>query len=367
MTESGDIEAIQACLNNALELSSANQICGVVGDSPSHYSKSPAIWNAVFERLGLDCAYFPMDVSQDRLPALFRALKASQKVLGVNITVPYKSTVLKLLDGLDRTAEPVQAVNTVVRTPQGKLIGHNTDGQGFLNSILNPWPLPDRPFIGPLRGMNALIIGAGGSARAIAFSLAEHLESGGLFISNRTIETASALSQQLKSRLPTVRAIAESEIDRCAPQCGLIVNCSLKGQGGIRQVAPGTITVLEPYSALAPANPATFQEAAGESAGFYRDWLAASLIDIERNHHASIELVLSVPQETAFYDVIYFPLETVLLRHARLSGHRTLNGKGMIVAQAVEAFFKVCAPLLEGRVEKQADRTTVTEIMQRAW
>jgi shikimate dehydrogenase len=367
MNRSGDIEAIQACLNNSLRVSSAKRICGVVGDSPSHYSKSPAIWNAVFNQLGLDCAYFPMDVSEERLPALFTALRASQSVLGVNITVPYKSTVMSLLDAVEQTAERIEAVNTVVRTPEGKLVGHNTDGPGFLDSILNPWPAGERPSIGSLRGMNALIIGAGGSARAIAFSLAEHLETGSLFISNRTVQTAHVLSEELKSRQPNARAIAENEIGRFALQCGLIVNCSLKGQGGIRKVAPGTITVLEPYSALGPANPATFPEAAAKSADFYSNWLAASLSDIEANHHASLTLVVSVPQETAFYDVIYFPLETVFLQHARLSGHKTLNGRGMIIAQAVEAFFKICAPLLEGRGEEQADRRTITEIMQRAW
>jgi shikimate dehydrogenase len=274
---------------------------------------------------------------------------------------------MNLLDGIEPAAEPIQAVNTVVRTPEGKLVGYNTDGPGFLDSILNPWPAGERPFIGSLQGMNALIIGAGGSARAIAFSLAEHLGTGSLFISNRTVETAHLLSEELKSRLRQVQAIAENEIGQCAPQCGLIVNCSLKGQGGIRKVAPGTITILEPYSALGPANPAMFPEAAATSADFHSKWLAASLSDIEANHRASLRLVLSVPREAAFYDVIYSPLETVFLRHARLSGHKTLNGRGMIIAQAVEAFFKICAPLLADRGEEQPDRRTITEIMQRAW
>jgi shikimate dehydrogenase len=367
MVRSEDIEAIQACLNNPLKLSLVKRICGVVGDSPSHYSKSPAIWNAAFDHLGLDCAYFPMDVAEERLPELFRALRASQSVLGVNITVPYKTTVMNLLDAVEETAERIGAVNTVVRTPEGQLVGHNTDGRGFLESVLNPRPGSERPFIASLRGMNALIIGAGGSARAIAFSLAEHLETGGLFIANRTEEAASLLSRELKSCFANVRAIAEEEIGRYAPQCGLIVNCSLKGQGGVRKTAPGTITFLEPYSALAPANPATFPEEAGNRAGFYDTWLAASRSDIEANHRASLELVLSVPQETAFYDVIYFPSETVFLRHARLSGHKTLNGRAMIIAQAVEGFFKICASQLEGRPEAGTDRRTIAEIMQRAW
>lgn len=133
-------------------------------------------------------------------------------------------------------------------------------------------------------------------------------------------------------------------------------------------MADGTVTSLEPYSALAPAHPASLPASEAGSPDFYRAWHSASLSDIEANNRASWELALAIPAGAGFCDLIYFPEETVFLRHGRLSGHRTLNGKGMIVAQAVEAFFKIFEESLrEAGLYQPQTRRRLTEIMHGAW
>ena len=127
--------------------------------------------------------------------------------------------------------------------------------------------------------------------------------------------------------------------------------------------------MLEPYSALAPANPATFPGSDDADPELQRNWLSASLADIKANNEASIRLAVSIPLHVKFCDLIYFPVETVFLRHGRLSGHQTLNGKGMNVAQAADAFFnKVCKQYLQARkMHNSKAYQRVVEIMSAAW
>lgn len=345
MASANPIARIQACIDNRLDRNvvGRKKIAGIIGDAPSHYAKSPSLWNAAFRALGMKAVYLPFDVDHSRLPELVQALKKSDHVMGVNVTVPYKVKIMEYLDGLDEKARRIKAVNTIVRTQDGRLVGYNTDGTGFLESLVTSQPGEEEPFVESLKGTDVLILGAGGSARAVGFHLAEAVGNGRLLISNRTPESARSLAGDIQKVFGNAKYIQEEELSEYAPKVGLIINCSTKGQGGIRRTTDGKITSLEPYSALGPANPAAIAESEYDRPHFYRDWLSASLADIEANNRFSLRTTLSVPLHVGFCDLIYFPTETVFLRHGRLSGHRTRNGKGMNVAQAVDAFFhKVC-------------------------
>jgi shikimate 5-dehydrogenase len=213
------------------------------------------------------------------------------------------------------------------------------------------------------------MIGAGGSARALAFYMAEIMGRGKLLICNRTARTALSLTEHVTRAFGDAQAIGEEEIAEWAPRVSLIVNCSTKGQGGVRKNTDGTITILEAYSALAPANPVTFSVAESDHPGFYHKWLSASRSDIDANNRASLRLALKIPPDVGFCDLIYFPFETVFLRHGQLSGHRTLNGRGMNVAQAADAFFdKVCRRYLQDRNIHNAETyKRIAKIMSEAW
>ena len=364
------IEAIRRCVSNTIDDRAVNDkaLAGVIGDVPSHYSKSPSLWNAAFAFLGIDALYLAFDIDDAKLRDLLAVLKDCGHFMGANVTVPHKARVMDFLDEIDAGAARIKAVNTIVRTSSGKLMGYNTDGAGFIDSILKRQPDRDQPFMSSLGGADVLLLGAGGAARAVAFQLADVLGSGQLMISNRTSESAVALAREIRGFGGNAMAIPEAELNQWAPKTSLIVNCTTKGQGGIRLLSESMATWLEPYSALAPAHSPSFAEADFGSGDFDRKWSQAARLSIDANHRASMKLAQSIPATTHFYDLIYHPEETVFLSHGRLTGHATMNGKAMIINQAVIAFCeRICRKELDARGLDSSATEQILEVMYGAW
>jgi shikimate dehydrogenase len=362
-----DITAIQACVTNRLDpVITGRRLAGVVGDAPSQYSKSPALWNAAFRLLGMSAIYLPFDIEERRLKDFTAALRDSERVLGVNVTVPHKRKIIDHVDELDEGAARIQAVNTIVRTANGRLIGYNTDGEGFLESVLKPLPGEAQSLMDSLKDIDVLLLGAGGSARAVAVHAAGVLNNGRLLVCNRTFDYARALAEEVSKAGRNAQAIREDELPRWAPQVQLIINSTTKGQGGIRKLDQGKTLSLEFYSALAPAHPVAVPPS--EAADF-QDAAKASETDIKNNNEASIELATTIPKSVRFYDLVYFPEETVFLRHARMTGHPTMNGKAMIINQAVIAFCRrICRAELQAKgIDNPATYKNILEAMYRAW
>jgi len=368
---SSNIAAIQKCVSNTLDGSAIgeNLIAGVIGDAPSHYSKSPRLWNAAFRHLAMNAAYLPFDVDDEQVGNLLAALRDCDRFMGVNVTVPHKLRIMDFLDELDAGVKRIQAVNTIVRTPGGRLVGYNTDGEGFIESILTRQPDRAESFVTSLKGMNVLLLGAGGSARAVAFHVADLLDAGQLIICNRTLDHASSLAAEIEKVGRVAIAIGESKLTAHAPKAGLIVNCTTKGQGGVRKLPNGAAVMLERYSSLAPAHPAQFRENISTETDADAKWRAAAAQNIDANNLASMALARCIPSETRFYDLIYHPEETVFLRHGRLTGHPTINGKSMIVNQAAIAFSKrICNAELQARgIDTPETRKQILEVMYQAW
>lgn len=336
------LDAIQGCLSNPLPagVEKVSWFAGIVGDRPSQYAKSPVIWNPTFRKFGIDALYVPFDVEGDRLAGLVGALRAHPRLLGFNVTVPHKVRILSLLDEVEPKAGRIGAVNAVVRDGDGRLVGYNTDGQGGIDSLTQPQPGQAEAFAPDLRGAKTLLLGAGGAGAALAHYLGEALEGGTLLVANRTLVTAEALAASVREAGGQAEALAEGDLAKAAPEVDLIVNATVKGQAGLRQLAGGQATCLEPYSSLAPAHPASLPgPAQGREREFYAAWWAGSWRDVAENQRLSCDLAARVPASARFFDAIYAPQETVFLRHGRLSGHRTLNGKAMNVCQAADGFF----------------------------
>ena len=256
MNIDGNLAAIQNWITNRLDKTELgnNRIAGIIGDGPSHYSKSPALWNAGFGHFGINTVYLPFDVTASCLRDLVSVLRNCDRFMGMNVTVPHKVRIMELLDELDPCSQRIRAVNTVVRTSAGRLLGFNTDGEGFIQSISMPQPGQLQPFMQSLTGRNVLLLGAGGSARAVAFHLSDHLKNGRLVISNRTLAHAVALAGEVQKLGCNALAISEAEVAVWAPKVSLIVNSTTKGQGGLARRLSNEVTYLEPFSSLAPAS-----------------------------------------------------------------------------------------------------------------
>ena len=181
----------------------------------------------------------------------------------------------------------------------------------------------------------------------MAFHVSEFLAGGKLVICNRTVEHARALAGEISAAGYPAVAIGEDALAQWAPRVRLIVNSTAKGQGS---------SSLEAYSALAPA-------LASDAS------VQATKITITKNNEESLQLAAMIPKEARFYDLIYHPEETVFLRHARATGHRTMNGKAMIINQAARAFaHHLCAEELCARGLDQAETLfRVRQAMYQAW
>jgi shikimate dehydrogenase len=168
-----------------MNVSSQTKIVGLVGH-PVEHSLSPQLHNKIYKQLGLDLIYLAFDVKENELSKALEGMKALG-FLGFNVTIPYKELIIPFLDQLDPEAAAIGAVNTV-KNEDGKLVGYNTDGIGFLHSL--------RTHGIDYYNKRILLLGAGGAARAIGIYLAMEGQEE-IVILNRTQEKATALSQTI--------------------------------------------------------------------------------------------------------------------------------------------------------------------------
>jgi len=250
-------------------------LAGVMGWPVAH-TRSPAIHNHWIAHYGLKGAYVQLPVQPARLEAAIRGLPALG-FAGCNITVPHKISAMAWMDEVHPAAQRIEAINTVVVREDGSLLGVNNDGVGYIQSLRDADPAW-RADTGP-----ALVLGAGGAARAIVVAL---LDEGvpELRICNRTQEKAQAFRDAFGDR---VKVIPWSERNAAMAGVSLLVNTTTQGMHG----QPALDVALDDLPA-----------------------------------HAMVS------------DAIYIPLETPLLAAARQKGHRTVNGLGMLLNQARPAF-----------------------------
>ncbi len=269
---------------------------GVIGWPVAH-SKSPLIHRFWLAKLGIDGDYGRFPVAPDRLGAAVRALSALG-LRGVNVTVPHKVAVMEFLDRVDPLAARVGAVNTVVVTDEGELVGHNTDVAGFEE------PLYARMAGWPSARSNVLytLIGTGGAARAVAVALAgqEVTVHGRDAAKTRAFATEFALGADY-GHTRTVDELATAFAFRDDPAHASALDHNGPGRRYSRVIINATTLGMTGQPALA--------------------------IDLS-----------GFPDDTIVYDLVYAPVETPLLRAARKRGMWTIDGLAMLIGQASVAF-----------------------------
>jgi shikimate dehydrogenase len=265
----------------------------VIGHPIAH-SRSPLIHGQWLAEHRIDGSYEAIDVAPEALPGFFERLRSGE-FAGGNVTIPHKEAVFALCDSVDPLATTIGAVNTLV-VRDGKVHGSNTDYLGFLGNL-------DASAPGWSDGPNdAMIIGAGGAARAILVALRRR-DGGKVHVLNRTLEKAQALVAEIDGPF---EAHGFDAFPQLAAHTGLVVNTSAIGMHGSRF-----------------------------------DWLDFALL----------------PKATLVTDIVYTPLVTPLLADAAAHGLRTVDGLGMLLHQAVpgfEAWFGVrpsVTPALRARIE----------------
>jgi shikimate dehydrogenase len=168
------------------------KVYGIVGDPISHV-RTPEVFNELFAQNGSDAVVVPIHVAAEGLAAMLAAFRVMRNLGGVIVTVPHKTAVVALCDELGEAARMIGAVNAVRREDDGRLVGENFDGTGFLAGLRSQGH--------EAAGRRVLLLGAGGAAAAIAFALA----SAGvaqLTIANRTRRKAQEIVERLKKLMP---------------------------------------------------------------------------------------------------------------------------------------------------------------------
>jgi len=262
------------------DLTGAARLAGVMGWPVSH-SRSPRLHGYWLKRYGLDGAYVPLAVAPERLEAAIRGLHALG-FQGCNLTIPHKEAVLPFVDEMSETARRIGAVNTIVIVEDGRMRGDNTDGFGFMANLqagAPDWQAADGP---------AVLLGAGGAARAIAVSL---LDAGvpSVRLVNRTVERAERLAETLRQMAPSrsIEVSAWNERADALADARLLVNTTSLGMSG------------QPPLEIA------FDD---------------------------------LPATATVTDIVYTPLETDLLAAAHRRGNVVVDGLGMLLHQGRPGF-----------------------------
>jgi len=263
-------------------ISGKTRLCGLIGD-PVEHTMSPVMHNAAFNKMGLDYLYVPFRVKKEELSKAVEGMKALN-IKGLNVTIPHKVTIIPFLDKLDRLAERISAVNTIVNN-DGILTGYNTDATGFLQALLEKGIEP--------KGKNVVILGAGGASRAVSFALAE--KGAHLVILNRLLELdwaeelADRISRTFEQEVKALELNTENLIIALR-EADILVNATSVGMTPNINDTPVTSDLLKP------------------------------------------NLIV--------FDIVYNPIKTRLLREAEAAGAKTISGLDMLVWQGALAFEK---------------------------
>jgi shikimate dehydrogenase len=262
-----------------MEINVETKFCGIIGN-PVEHSLSPAIHNAAFRRLGLNYVYLAWRV--ESIGDAIKGLRALGNFRGASVTIPHKVSAVPFLDEIEPTARQIGAINTIV-LEQGRLIGFNTDATGALRAL--------REGGATLAGQRIVMMGSGGSARAIAFALAVESKADTLMLLGVDDKERVALARDLRAKTSvTVEeySLDERALGRTVPDAQVLIHCTPVG------MSPRADATCVPAALLHPG--------------------------------------LTV------MDVVYNPRETKLLKEAKKSGCKTISGIEMFLNQAVAQF-----------------------------
>ena len=284
---------------------------GLIG-YPVGHSISPAMQQAAFDHYKLDIRYELWETEPSELGAAVERLRSAER-LGANVTVPHKEAVMPSMDELDDLALGIGAVNTIVNRG-GRLVGYNTDAGGFLRALRKEGGFDPA-------GKRAVLVGAGGVARAAGFALARAGVKS-LFITDIIAERAHVLASDLE------RSLARTQ----GPPPRSCVDA--RDVGGVASLDFKMHPIPE-IKVLSPDEPLFEKTVLGCD-------LLVNCSPVGMKHSATegespVEAKL-VPKGALVYDVVYNPLETPLLTDAKKAGARTLSGLAMLVYQGAMSF-----------------------------
>lgn len=291
------MKLLSSVIENNIILDDDKIFAAILGSTPSYGARSPKLWNMAFKAHGVDATMHPLDIRPSRIYRVLEILEAESNFVGGAVAMPYKEMVANWLGKrLTPEAARIGAVNCLFRNNQ-RLWGTNTDGESALTCLEH--------FVGSLKDKRVLLIGVGGAGRAVSAFLAGRAKT--LTLAGRCYQSAADYTRRLG-----VRCSPWDRLNEECSQADILVNCTSVGSA-----AGGT---------------------AGESP-------------------ITSDQVCKLPSDASVFDIIYDPPVTALLKLARASGLRTMNGDSMNLEQAVIAFNRTLPQLGDPEITRQAMAT----------
>lgn len=264
---------------------------GIIGKPLSH-SLSPVLHNYWFKKNNITANYSLIEIQKEQIKDVINKIR-TKELHGVNVTVPYKQDVIPHLDIIVNDAKETSSINTIYLNTENKIVGENTDVYGFEQSFINKLKNED------IIKKNILILGAGGVAPSIIYALKKkQIEK--LFISNRTLQKA----KNIKKKFPFVEIIAWEKIFQKTEEMDIIINATSLGM----------------------KNGSNFET-----------------------------LIQRFKPGLIYYDVIYNPLETKMLKNFKKNIVKTFNGLEMFLFQAQKSFFlwNKITPIIDREIKEE--------------
>ena len=248
---------------------------GIIGKSLSH-SFSPMLHNFWFKKYRINASYSLIEVEVDQIENIINKIR-KKELQGINVTVPYKQVVIPFLDLIINDAKETSSVNTIYLNNEDKIVGDNTDVYGFEQAFINKLNNND------LIEKKILIIGAGGVTHSVIFALAKK-KIKQIFISNRTIKKA----EDIKKKFPFIEVVIWENINDKSEDADIIINATSLGMKGGRDFK---------------------------------------------------EVFKKFKSSLVYYDVIYNPAETMMIKNFKKQEVKTFNGLEMFIYQGQKSFF----------------------------
>ena len=261
-----------------MTISGKTRVCGVIGE-PIEHTLSPLMHNAAFEALKIDYVFLAFRVKPAEVECAVNGMRALN-IRGLNVTMPHKSSVIKHLDRVDLSAQIVNSVNTILNK-ENLLFGFNTDGVGAFKALKENGV--------ELKGRKVLLLGAGGAARAIAYTIAKEADE--LAVLNRTVKQAQALAKLLEksfNKKISTGSLSPSDIQSNLQDSDILINATSVG--------------MKPKAEESPVPPKLLRS------------------------------------NLAVMDIVYNPLETKLVKDAKAAGARVVSGVEMLIYQGAASF-----------------------------
>ena len=248
---------------------------GIIGKPLSH-SLSPLLHNFWFKKHNIKASYSLMEIEIGQIEEVVNKIK-KKELQGINVTIPYKQAVIPFLDLIINDAKETSSVNTIYLNAENKIVGDNTDVHGFDNAFIKKLNNKD------LTEKNVLILGAGGVTFSVIYSLIKkNIKK--IFISNRTIEKV----ERIKKKFSFIKIILWEEIDSMTQEMDIIINTTSLGM---------------------------------------------------KNGDDFKQMIKNFKTEVIYYEVIYNPLETKMLKTFKDKNFKTFNGLEMFLYQGQKSFW----------------------------